>query len=286
MHEIAAALLEQSGGDPAVASALVRDVGEGQTPPIRAGLALATARALQAAGTLDRPPPGDAALQNEAIRSFRQAIAQAPGLTAAQLREILPGAGQKADLYAPLLEEAMAASRIDMPAQRAAFLAQLGVESQNLSETVEGLSYRSAVRLASIFSRIGTAKAAEPYLRNPEGLANFVYANRNGNGDEASGDGWLYRGRGLIQITGRSNYRGAGFEDDPDLVAEPRFAALSAGRWWRNHRLNERSTTELTYNQFYAIVGVVNARHLDVGARWAAYQRALDTLGGRRAPKR
>ena len=179
----------------------------------------------------------------------------------------------------------MTASGIRSPTQRAAFLAQLGVESQNLHHTTEGLRYTTASRLAGTFSRIGTAKAAEPYLRNPEGLANHVYSNINGNGDEASGDGWLYRGRGLIQITGRANYRGAGFEDNPDVVAQPRFAAISAARWWRNNRLIDRTTTELNYNQFFGVVGVVNRRHLEVGSRWAAYQRALDVLGGRKARK-
>lgn len=285
MHQVAAALLEQSGGDPEAAMRLLHDVSEGQAPPIRAGLALALAQALRAAGTLDRPPSGNAAQQAAAIRFFRQTLAQAPGLTADQLRRILPGAGQLAETYAPLLEEAMTASGIDQPAQRAAFLAQLGVESQNLHHTVEGMTYTSASRLAGIFSRLGTAKAAEPYVRNPEGLANKVYSGINGNGDEASGDGWTYRGRGLIQITGRGNYRGAGFEENPEVVSQPRFAAISAARWWRNNRLTERTTTELDYNHFFGVVGVVNRKHLEIGARWAAYGRALDILGGRSAKR-
>ena len=66
------------------------------------------------------------------------------------------------------------------------------------------------------------------------------------------------------------------------MVTRPRDAAVSAARFWRHKQLNERSVQELNYNSFYSVVGRVNAAHLEVGERWAAYQRALDVLGGRK----
>lgn len=79
----------------------------------------------------------------------------------------------------------------------------------------ENLNY-SAAGLRKTFHRYFTERQAEIYARDPIKIANRAYANRIGNGDEASGDGWRYRGRGLVQITGRSNYRKFGLEDDPN----------------------------------------------------------------------
>lgn len=106
----------------------------------------------------------------------------------------------------------MAAEGINTPQQRAAFLAQVAVESQESQNTTENLNYTTAQRLQEVFgrSRFPTPAAAAPYLRSPEALGNRVYANRNGNGDEASGDGYRYRGRGFMQTTGRENYRAVG----------------------------------------------------------------------------
>jgi putative chitinase len=70
--------------------------------------------------------------------------------------------------------------------------------------------------------------AAQPYVGRPQALANHAYQLKSGNGDEASGDGYRFRGRGLIQVTGRDNYRVVGFEDDPDAMSEPQGAAESA----------------------------------------------------------
>lgn len=286
MSEAAAFLAEQSHGDPAVAFGLLRDIKQGQPRTAQDGLERALAQALQTRGALDRPAKGDAARQGAAIRYFRQVLARPPELTADQLRRILPGSGAQADIYAPLLNDAMAANGIDGPTQRAAFLAQLGEESTNLHRTEEGLSYITPALIVRYFKKhIPTTEAARPFLRNPEALANRIYAKRNGNGDEASGDGWRYRGRGLIQITGRSNYRAAGYENNPEVAAEPRDAAVSAARYWRDRGLNERSKQELNYGEFYSIVGRVNHAHLGIGYRWEAYQRALTVLGGKGAKK-
>lgn len=80
---------------------------------------------------------------------------------------------------------------------------------------VENLNY-SAEGLLATFPKYFTPAEAQAYARNPEAIANHAYANRMGNGNEASGDGWKYRGRGFVQITGRTNYRTYGIEDSPD----------------------------------------------------------------------
>lgn len=123
------------------------------------------------------------------------------------------------------------------------FLAQIGHESAGLSVTEENLNYR-ADRLCAVWpKRFPTLDAAAPYANNPQALANKVYGGRMGNVD--ANDGWTYRGRGLIQITGRDNYRlVAGYaqldlENDPDLAADPNHALTVACGYWRMNKLND-----------------------------------------------
>jgi putative chitinase len=124
------------------------------------------------------------------------------------------------------------------------FLAQIGHESGGLTIAVENLSY-SAKRLTAVWpSRFKTAAAAQPYARNPQALANKVYANRMGNGPPESGDGWRFRGRGYIQITGRKAYRTVGaiagedLETHPELAAAPELALRVACAFWQWKDLN------------------------------------------------
>lgn len=153
--------------------------------------------------------------------------------------------------YANALNHAVNAYGISANRHRLrAFLAQIGVESGQLRAVEENLNY-SAQGLLKTFPKYFNATTATAYARQPQKIANRVYANRLGNGNEASGDGWKYRGRGLIQITGRSNYLlldngaismtiGTDLIDEPDLLAkEPEYAAASAAWWWRNAGLNE-----------------------------------------------
>ena len=114
-----------------------------------------------------------------------------------------------------------------------------------------------------------------PYLHHPEALANRAYARRNGNHDESSGDGYRFRGRGLIQVTGRDNYRELGFEDQPEALIKPQNAANSAAAYWQNRRLNDRTMSVLNRAQFNAATHTVNALNLKSQERWEAYQRAL-----------
>jgi putative chitinase len=123
---------------------------------------------------------------------------------------------------------------IDTPLRVAHFLAQIAHESAGLAAITENLNY-SADRLVAVFPKyFPTLISAQPYARKPQKIANKIYGNRMGNGDELSGDGWKYRGRGFIQLTGRNNYRQYGYEDNPDVI-DP---ADSAAWYWSTRALN------------------------------------------------
>ena len=116
--------------------------------------------------------------------------------TEPQLRAFLPAA-PRLDVWCPALNTAMSRFQINSVERAAAFLAQVAHESNQFRNLVENLNY-SADRLVNVWpKRFPTLEAATPYERQPEKLANYVYASRLGNGDSASGDGWRFRGRGL-----------------------------------------------------------------------------------------
>ncbi len=150
---------------------------------------------------------------------------------------------EAARLLGPL---SIAAKRFDIttPQRLAHFISQLSHESGGFGRLEENLNY-SADRLRAVFpNRFGTNGTADLYAGKPEDLANLLYSGLNGNAGVASGDGWKYRGRGLIQLTGRANYRSAGrgieqpLEDEPDRAAQPWTAALVAGWYWKQRGLN------------------------------------------------
>jgi predicted chitinase len=241
--------------------------------------ALALAKAKGRAGSNHIVVAGEK-LPSDKVRTSRNmpTSAASPRVTVAQLRSIMTGSEQQAEVYADTLNRAMTKHGINTPQQRAAFLAQLSVESGNLRSTEENLDY-SAKRLTQVWKRhFPTIASAEPYAHNPEALANYVYANRLGNGNEASGDGYRYRGRGLIQITGRENYRKVGYENNPDALKDPYVAAHSAAQFWTDRNLNARSKTSLSRDQFNVISRTVNGGNNASQERWNAYQRGLLAL--------
>jgi len=132
---------------------------------------------------------------------------------------------------------------INTPLRLAHFLAQCGHESGNFTVTKENLSY-SAARLQVIFKKYFTAESAAEYARKADKIANIVYANRMGNGNQASGEGYKFRGRGFIQLTGKDNYKAFDktVEDDilasPDLVAT-KYPLLSAAWFFHKNGLNK-----------------------------------------------
>lgn len=155
---------------------------------------------------------------------------------------------RRAVRWATPLARAMERHGITTPRRAAHFLAQIGHESASLSRLEENLDY-SAARLREVWPSRFDATTARAYARQPERIANRVYANRMGNGDEASGDGWTYRGRGPIQLTGRANYRrmaritGLPLEAQPALAAEIDAGALIAAAWWQDAGLNTLADT-------------------------------------------
>lgn len=151
----------------------------------------------------------------------------------------------QARLFAEPLAQACARFQIATPARLAGFVAQCRVESADFTALEEGLWYTTPERIRAVFpSRVPTLADAQRLVRNPQALANRVYAGRLGNGDEASGDGWRYRGRGLKQLTGRSNYADAAralarpYVEQPDLVAQPEDACLTAAWFWHSVKGN------------------------------------------------
>lgn len=174
-------------------------------------------------------------------------------MTISQLIAIMPHAQSVASTYIEALNTLPAEYGIDTPRRLAHFLSQIAQESSELRYTRENLNY-SATGLRRTFRKyFPTEDLAQEYARKPQRIANRVYANRLGNGSESSGDGWLYRGHGLIQLTGRRNYelyrshlislalKGEmdsvpDIADLPELIAKPEHAVRSAcWFWWRNN---------------------------------------------------
>ena len=147
------------------------------------------------------------------------------------------------EVWAPLISEAAAAWGIDTPRRAADWIAQCAHESSGFARLVESLDYSSAARLCAVWPRrFPTIDSALPYVRRPRELGDCVYGGRMGN--RAPGDGYLYRGRGALQITGAAAYDAAGTAlgidllRSPELLEQPRIAALSAAWYWAAHGLN------------------------------------------------
>jgi putative chitinase len=167
-------------------------------------------------------------------------------LTKSFLQEVIPSAHESDidKLLSPLQRE-MDKSQINTPLRISHFIAQVAHESGSLRFVEENLNY-SAKALLAVFGRHFNRISAERCARKPEEIANIVYANRMGNGNTDSGDGWNFRGRGLIQLTGRDNYTklskayGEDYVDNPDRVARDSDCAVQAACWfWTENGLNE-----------------------------------------------
>lgn len=168
-----------------------------------------------------------------------------PSMT--HLRAILTGMGiAQADAWTTALHPQLVRYGITTPRRLTAFLANVAHESADFTRLQENLNYTRAERIRAVWpQRFPTIDSAVPYVRSPERLANRVYSNRLGNGSEMSGDGWRYRGRGLIQITGRANYAAAaaalGKMLDEGFLAwceSKEGAAATACWWWSAHGCN------------------------------------------------
>lgn len=183
-----------------------------------------------------------------------------------------------AEVMAPALSAAATASGIDTARRLAHWLGQLDVESAGFTRFTEALGY-SAERLVQVWpKRFPNLIAATPYAHNPHALANKVYGGRLGNA--AADDGWRFRGRGLIQITGRDNYGRYGTLLDldlignPDLAAQPGPAARIAGAYWSAHGLNALADAD----DVEGITRAINGGLVGLADRKAAVARAKTIL--------
>jgi len=169
--------------------------------------------------------------------------------------------------------------KINTILRQSAFIGQVGHESAELTTIRENLNY-SAKALQTVFKKYFPGDLAYEYERKPEKIANRVYANRMGNGDENSGDGWRYRGRGLIQITGKNNYTLLSEEFDKKLsnigewLETPEGATLSAGWYWNTNNLNTYADKE----DFIKITKLINGGLNGLEDRERIYKITKDIL--------
>ena len=165
--------------------------------------------------------------------------------------------------------------------QKAMFIGQCSHECGNFRTLEENLNYRAETLMKLWPKRFPSLEFAKQYEKNPKKIANSVYASRMGNRDEASGDGYRFRGRGALQCTGHSTYFHAGkalgvdFVMQPDLVATPKYAALTAGWFWDTHKLNPPSDA-LDYQK---VTRIINGGTIGLDDRIKHVQQALAVLG-------
>lgn len=204
-------------------------------------------------------------------------------ITSEQFNTLFPKAKDPSN-WVDAINNTCTAHNINTPKRLAAFLAQCGHESGGWTVFQENLNY-SAQGLCVTFKKyFPTLESAQPYARQPQKIANRVYANRMGNGPEPSNDGWLYRGRGPIQLTGRSNY--TQFAKDmcdnwenvvanPDQVATDRKIAIMSAIWfWNNNKLN----TFADNGDFVTLTKRINGGTNGLADRQHHYEEALNLL--------
>ena len=169
-------------------------------------------------------------------------------ITVNQLKAIMPMCKAKADLYVVLMNRYASEYGITTPLRWAHFLSQIAVESCELKCTEENLNY-SAAGLLKVFPKYFSATQAGECAKQPKKIANVVYANRMGNGNAASGEGYKYRGRTFIQLTGKDNYKEyqthrheRGLADscveNPDLLLRPVETVRCSMWYWQKRGLS------------------------------------------------
>lgn len=189
---------------------------------------------------------------------------------------------ERATFWAPYINDAMEQFDINTHLRQAAFCAQVAHESESYTVFVERMSYSKPERICEMWpSRFRSVDEAQPFVRSPQALANFVYSKRNGNGDVASGDGWRYRGRGGIMVTGLDNYAacsngvGIDFVAQPELLERPDLCMLASAWWWDAHGCNEAADT----GDINKVTRIINGPKM-AGARdrERLFRNLLDTI--------
>ena len=170
---------------------------------------------------------------------------------------------------------------INTPVRQACFIGQASHECNNFRTLEENLNYKAEALIRLWSKRFPTLEVANQYAKNPQKIANKVYADRMGNRDEASGDGYRFRGRGCFQLTGHANYFHAGtacgvdFVMQPDLVATPQYAPMTAGWFWATHGLNQFADS----GDYVTMTKRINGGTIGLDERVAKIQTILRVLG-------
>ena len=165
--------------------------------------------------------------------------------------------------------------------RQACFIGQCMHESGGFKLLEENLHYSSGALMRTWPSRFPSLDVANQYANNPQKLANKVYGGRMGNGNEESGEGYAYRGRGLIQMTGKEAYANCGsglgvdLVGDPDRLLDPQYAALSAGWFWGKRGLNDLADT----GDYETMTKRINGGVLGLDDRKAKIAKAREILG-------
>jgi putative chitinase len=179
------------------------------------------------------------------------------------------------------LNETFEKYEINTPKRQAAFIGQCGHESASFKVLEENLNYSAKGLVATWPSRFQNIEYASEYERKPERIANKVYGGRADLGNTEDGDGWKFHGRGLIQLTGRSNYTVCGlalgkpFAEHPELILEPENACLSAGWFWNKRGLNSLADNE----DWTTITKRINGGTIGLQDRIDRTHKAMDILG-------
>lgn len=202
-------------------------------------------------------------------------------LTLNKLERILVGNSNVDDWYRALTEN-IYFFEIDNEKRIAAFLAQTSHESMNYTRVIENLNYRWT-SLRSVFPKyFPNDSLAKKYAHDQRAIANRVYANRMGNGPESSGDGWRYRGRGLIQLTGKYNYKkfgdslGISLSEVPDFLETFDGAVISACWYWENKDLNYYADND----DIKSMTKLINGGYIGLEDRIRKYSKILEILEG------
>ena len=208
-------------------------------------------------------------------------------LTDGQIKDLLHGNKDWADWVEPM-QKLLPQYEINKPARIAGFIAQCGHESLNFKVLEENLNY-SAKGLNAIFPKYfkNAGRDAEKYHRKPQDIANVVYANRMSNGDTESNDGWKFRGRGVIQLTGRSNVTRFGDDigkrvDETIEYLETKMGALHSACWYWDNRNINRSADD---GDIVVMTKLVNGGTIGLEDRRHHYIRAIEILDGTYIPK-
>lgn len=180
----------------------------------------------------------------------------------------------------PLHDVATYYDMYDNPKRVAAFLAQIAHESGGFNFVSENLNYSAKGLMTTFKKYFPTEELAKQYERKPEKIANRVYANRMSNGDENSGDGFKFRGRGLIQLTGRANYTkfaqdlGISLDETVAYLETPAGAVSSAGWFWDNNGLNAYCDKD----DFIGLTKRINGGTIGLEDRKHHYEIALEAF--------